>query len=161
MHERCCKLACLFHVLGPRPELLVVPVDSGVAGQQIFTRSCATVDQPEVILLDEMVDQPIAQVHQLLEAIACSGVVVCRHLDVHPESEGDDVTRCVVTQDLAPRAFRHDIVVQKPSDQCPQRSGCSILNAGIPKPFQRVHRAGKLVMRYQRFEEALVLLQTQ
>src|SRR6218665_1060922 len=59
LHERCCELARLFHVLGPGPELLVVPVDPGIAGQQIFTRRCATVCLSEVVSFDEVVDQPI------------------------------------------------------------------------------------------------------
>ncbi len=61
----------------------------------------------------------------------------------------------------AVRAFCHDAAGPKASEQCPQRFGCSILNAGILNPFQRKHRTGKFVMRHERLEVALVWLQRQ
>lgn len=75
------------------------------------SRSNAAISLPEVVLLDEVVDQPIAQVNQLFEPISGTGVVLLRHLDIHPESEGNHIVGRVVTEKFALDAILHDVAV--------------------------------------------------
>src|SRR5690606_17960309 len=152
--------ACFDLPLLPSLQLLVTLVDSGVGGNESSVCAITTLHGPEVVLLDEVMHQVVAEGYQLPEIVLCSGVVVSREHYVHVKTKCkhvvrdvfEHVGRCVGT-------IRDELRSNELAHQGAKCHAIGFTDPCVPDGLQVAGRSSNVAVRYDCLEQTLVLLQ--
>ncbi len=132
----------LLHVGGPSPDLFNVLIDATAGGNQGCLRATASVQTPEVTLLDEVVNQLVPQSYQFFQFVSCPDEIRFRQSHMYSHAERGNVFRTFGRQlGRSAVSLGNDIRVKEVADQGSERLAVCFSYACCSDSFQSMRRS--------------------